>query len=294
MDDTPQDTSEQPPTGWFRVPNALIEHLADIGPLAGVVYIVLAKHRNNRSGDTWLSQSSIAELIGVSDRSVRTAVRKLELTGLLDTKRRKRDTLVCHIDIRDRKPASGQRPQDRKCTSALENQDRKPASSRPEKNDHQTGSRLPPNKTIEQDSTNKTQGTVSAGAGAPAELLAFIDDWNELGSSIVKPGNGVRRDPPAKAILKGWAKVARERELSDVFADIPRFLNAIRGAKYCHGQGWFTLPWLFGKNRDGEFKAVKLVNGGYTDANGNGQGREMPTGAGHKHGTGEVDAASFL
>jgi len=134
-----------------------------------------------------------------------------------------------------------------------------------------------------------------AGAGLPGKLIELIDGWNGLKPDIVKPGNGVRREQPAKAILKGWAKAQRDRELRAAFEDIPKLLAAIRKAKFCHGEGWFTLPWLFGKNGNGEWKAVNLINGGYDNAKGNGKpGRtELPTGAGHSHGVGRVDVSGF-
>lgn len=107
-----------------------------------------------------------------------------------------------------------------------------------------------------------------AGAGVPPELLELIDAWNSLPSGIVRSGNGARRDPVAKATLKGWRRVQREPELQEAFADIPRFLGAIREADFCHEQPWFSLAWLFGSNKAGEFNAVKLMNGGYQNGNG--------------------------
>ncbi len=105
----------------------------------------------------------------------------------------------------------------------------------------------------------------------PKELLELIDGWNSLGDSIVKPGNGAGRDPPAKAALAGWKRAQKEPEQREAFADIPKVIQAIRQAKFCHGQGWFTLPWLFGKNRNGEFNVVKLLAGAHERGSGNGK-----------------------
>jgi len=124
--------------------------------------------------------------------------------------------------------------------------------------------------------------------------LALIDHWNQLGNKIVKPGNGARRDPPAKAVLKGWTRAIREPELRPVIQDVQALVAAIPRARFCHGQGWFTLPWIFGRNQNGEWNAVKLVNGAFDDASGNHRGRiEMPTGTGHKHGSARVDTSGF-
>jgi len=115
-------------------------------------------------------------------------------------------------------------------------------------------------------------------ASAPAELLELIDVWNGLGKGIVRPGNGARRDPPAKAVLQCWKRIQADQEASAPFENIPALRAAIRNAKFCHGKGWFTLPWLFGKNKNHEWNAVKLINGGHDDANGSGAGRSSQFG----------------
>ncbi len=108
-----------------------------------------------------------------------------------------------------------------------------------------------------------------AGAGdAPSGLLELIDGWNELPAGIVKQGNGARRDPPSKAAHKGWARAQKDSEQRESFSNVPRLLEAIERAKFCHGQSWFSLPWLFGTNRNSEFNVVKLLNGGH-DGSGN-------------------------
>jgi hypothetical protein len=61
-----------------------LEVVVDLGPQGGplAVYCVLAAHAN-RAGECWPAQSVIAELTGLSDRSVRRAVRTLERVGLV-------------------------------------------------------------------------------------------------------------------------------------------------------------------------------------------------------------------
>lgn len=100
-----------------------------------------------------------------------------------------------------------------------------------------------------------------ADPGTPPELLALIDGWNALGTDLV--GSTTRRDPPAKAVLRGWARLKREPELAVAFQDTAKILDAIRAARFCHGQPWFRLPWLFGSGRSGEFNVVKLLEGAY-------------------------------
>lgn len=48
-------------------------------------------------------------------------------------------------------------------------------------------------------------------------------------------------------------------------------LAAIQGAQFCHGQGWFTLPWLFGTNKNREFNICRLLAGAHDGANDNSQ-----------------------
>jgi hypothetical protein len=131
----------------------------------------------------------------------------------------------------------------------------------------------------EEDLLKKTYGEDQSArrkAAAPASaLLELIDGWNDLGCSIVRKGNGARRDPPTAAVLKGWDRASKTPDQAAALRDIPALLDAIRQARYCHGKGWFTLAWLFGRNADGEEKMVKLINGGYDD---NGRPADEPDG----------------
>ena len=71
------------PAGWFRVWNAAIGRLAEIGPLAFAVYCILAKHAD-RAGRCYPSIPRIASLVGVGERGVRKAIRKLASAGLVE------------------------------------------------------------------------------------------------------------------------------------------------------------------------------------------------------------------
>ena len=124
-------------------------------------------------------------------------------------------------------------------------------------------------------------GKKPATAGAPpSRLLELIDGWNALPAGVVKHGNGAKRDQIAKAVLAGWRRSQNEPEQREAFTDIPALLEAIQRATFCHGQPWFTPAWLFGKNRNGEFNALKLLNGDY-EASGN--GRPNSVGPGQRH-----------
>lgn len=100
-------------------------------------------------------------------------------------------------------------------------------------------------------------------ADIPAELTELIDGWNNLSSGVVIPGNGARVSPPSKVVMAGWNRSQKNPELRAAVADVPAMMAAISKASFCHGQGWFTLPWLFGKNKHGELNAASLLAGRY-------------------------------
>ena len=122
--------------GFAMLDRAVIGRIHQIGPVPFAVLAVLAGHADE-AGECFPSLETIAGIVGVSDRTVRTAVRVLEAAGLVETIRRRRDTTIYRI--LDRKPTSDQESQDRKPTSDQEPiLDRKPGTGqgvRPEKND---------------------------------------------------------------------------------------------------------------------------------------------------------------
>jgi hypothetical protein len=139
-------------------------------------------------------------------------------------------------------------------------------------------------KNVNNDKNEKKELVPAAAGEMPAGLLELIDGWNALGNQIVKPGNGARRDPPAKAVLAGWKQAMKEHEQRDHFQDIPAVLEKIKAAKYCHQQSWFTLPWLFGRNQKQEYNIERLMADAHTGANRNGSGkRDTTPGPGQRH-----------
>jgi hypothetical protein len=101
-----------------------------------------------------------------------------------------------------------------------------------------------------------------------------------LGEQIVMQGNGARRNPPAKETVKGWYRAMKNAEQRQALSDIPALLTAIRNAKFCHGQGWFTVPWLFGKNKNGELNVVRLLAGAHNNGESNHARRQSAIGPG--------------
>ena len=78
--------------GWFRIDNAFLDRIADIGLLPTAVYLVLAKHAD-RDGYCFPSQREIARLVGKTARAVRDAIRSLEEAGLIETEQRSVGTM---------------------------------------------------------------------------------------------------------------------------------------------------------------------------------------------------------
>ncbi len=110
---------------------------------------------------------------------------------------------------------------------------------------------------------NELPGTAD-GDKTPAALLNLIAHWNTLATEGLVP-HSAESDPPSKAVLKAWAKSQRVPELRDALPRLTEIETAIRGSPFCR-EGWFRLEKLIaGTNKDGEFIALKLIDGGYAD-----------------------------
>lgn len=240
-----------PATGWFKVPNVVAEKITEIGHAAILVYLVLARHADP-DRTCWPSVSRIAKMVGISERSVRRSLVSLAAIGLV----RRQAQLTPRGSAPNVYILSPQQPADTTDTGYLPCHPGGVPGVRPP-----LTPQIPEQDLIEQDPKNKT-GPAPAGDFPPG-LLDLIDGWNNLPPGTVKPGNGARRDPPSQAALHGWNRAQRNGEQREALQDIPRVLQAIRGATFCHGAGWFTIPWLFGKNKNGEFNIVKLLAGAH-------------------------------
>jgi len=68
------------PAGWARIPHSLTESIAQVGHVAACVYLVLARHADDR-GVCWPAVRRIARLAGTTERSVRRALKVLAEMG---------------------------------------------------------------------------------------------------------------------------------------------------------------------------------------------------------------------
>ena len=119
--------------------------------------------------------------------------------------------------------------------------------------------------------------------GLGYSLDELIRWWNRLGPACVARQNKVRPIPIAAATVEVWRRITQTRKggkrvknfpaLLDAFRDLDALGTAVRKAKFCHGQGWFTLTWLVEQNdQRTELKVCKLLAGAYDHAQ-NGHGR---------------------
>ncbi len=67
---------------WTRIDDSVIDRIAEIGPTAFSVYAALAKHTDVK-GKCFPSLARLAEIVGRSDRTVRSELRRLEEAGLI-------------------------------------------------------------------------------------------------------------------------------------------------------------------------------------------------------------------
>lgn len=252
-------TSKPPPWGLVWVRN-LTDALPAVGRIGLVVGLFLLKHANNDTRECYPKISTLAKETKSCERSIRRALAALEAAGLIRRKPRVLDSGVNTSNLYTLTPRK--------------QADTRDGLPRPEcqgEGDRRDGGRVTPeHHKLPQDELplfNSQEKTPAKPAHDPG-LLELIEGWNSLGPSIVKPGNGSKLTPPSKAVLKGWTKAMNEPEQRDALQDIPRLIEAIRSARFCHGQGWFTLAWVFGKNKNGEFNLTKLLTGAY-DSKGN-------------------------
>jgi hypothetical protein len=260
-----------PKKDWTWIYNAVIELIAEIGLVAFCVYVVLSQHADNDDRTCFPSMNRLAAIVGITPRAARKAIALLKAKGLITIERRSekgRGFISNRYKIlaqSPRKPSERKDSRDRNVGSVGIGTEVPEASERKDST-HRNGEtqELDP---VELDPINQTQNISSASADYPAGLLELIDGWNSLGNRIVKPGNGARRDPPAEAVLSGWKRALKNREQRKHFQDIPAVLEKIKAAKYCHQQGWFTLPWLFGKNAKKEFNIERLMAGAHEGEN---------------------------
>jgi DNA-binding transcriptional ArsR family regulator len=74
--------------GWFWIDNDFIDTWGGLlGATAIAIYTSLARHANNKTQESFPSEELIAKEIGVSDRTIRNHINKLEYLGIVRIQR---------------------------------------------------------------------------------------------------------------------------------------------------------------------------------------------------------------
>ena len=73
-----------PPTGWFWIENGIVDRIGEVGRLAAVVYMTLVRHADVEHRVAEVFVAKIAATVGVTDRAVRDAIRRLRDAGLIE------------------------------------------------------------------------------------------------------------------------------------------------------------------------------------------------------------------
>jgi len=253
MDHTDPPPEKQSQAGWTRVDNAILPVLAKIGQGAIGVYVALKSYAD-ADGVCWPSVSMIAQRCGASKSTAERFLRQIIAQGLVQRERRNLGT--GRISNLYRFPTviltDGVEAQPSESTTPTVKSDMTPTVNMTEEQEPVS----------EQEPKNKNQ----LYSHCNAQLVGLISAWNEIAPTIGAPA--VHSDPPSKAVLASWKRLSKDRELREAFADVPAIMSAVRKAKFCHRQGWFTLPWLFTTDpKTRELRVHKLLNGAY-DVNG--------------------------
>ncbi len=288
MPNSAADNTTPPETGWTKINTAMIRNMVTIGRGEFNVYCVLAACADE-CGECFPSVRYIAKTVGISERSVRRAISRLIDLGYVTKESRTGDLGEVRSNSYRLPLLTPQDPGDMRDGGTLTSGTVGGGHERRGAPDMRAPLLRPT--LLRPTVTKKKARSKAAEVSTPAGLLELIDGWSTLGDQIVKKGNGARRDPPSQAALKGWNRATKNSEQREGFADIPRVLTAIRSATFCHRQGWFTVPWLFGTNKHNEFHITKLLAGGHDEGNGNGKKRTTTDGGQGRSG-GTVGAGS--
>jgi len=124
------------------------------------------------------------------------------------------------------------------------------------------GRPCPPEHTKELSSSLKRARTTRKKdtSAIPDQLDTLIGAWNQLPDGIAP--RCAKCSPP---LVAAWTQATRQPEVAAALNDVPTLVAAIREGSYLHGKGWFKFPWLFGKDRSGEWNAIKIVENNYRD-----------------------------
>ncbi len=252
------------PCGWTRVDNAVLPVLASIkGGQTIAVYVAL-KSFADQDGICWPSLESISSRSGVCIRKVQDILDVMVSIDPPILERERRNTGAGRASNRYRFLDTPTAPH----AIGIEAQrHHMPGPTAPHAGPN--GTTCQGTRSKEQEPENKNQDIF------PNLLSEVIEGWNALGPDIGPPIRNPNKPP--KAILEVYKRLERDDELREAFSDVPAIMAAIRKATYCHGEGWFTLPWIFTRDQHTkELRVQRILNGVYRSK---GNGSQKPAAA---------------
>ena len=97
---------------WFWIDNEIIDHYGHlIGPYGLSVYMCLSRFANNGTQETFVSQSTIARLTGMSTKEVTRTYKLLEHFSLISLEKREgRTSIVTLEEPGGKNPSNSQSP----------------------------------------------------------------------------------------------------------------------------------------------------------------------------------------
>jgi DNA-binding Lrp family transcriptional regulator len=200
-----------------------------------------------------MTEARLALLVGAPPPKVRAALAELDKEGVFS-----RDGAVIYSRrLRREAQRSEKRAAAGRRGAATTNRQRGRQTGR------QTGRQVVATLPLGLPSCNSVDNEES-NTGQEAALMETCEWWNGLKERGLV-ASGVRLDPISKSVRKGWDRCQREPELRDLLEKLDEVESMIERSRFCRG-GWFRLPvFLGGKNKHGEWIAVKLLEGGYTE-----------------------------
>ncbi len=272
--------------GWFKVQDAAVAKIADVGPLAFSVYCVIVKH-SGRDGRAWPSVATISRLCRATERSIRRAIARLAGYGMVARERRHDRYGADASNVYRVLPLPPQEPADTTAPGPLTRETPGDGQNSTPPPDTRDGGPLTPEH-HEPDPLNQTQRTrpkepdprKGSAASPPAPTLGEVCDWWNGMHSRKLVGAGVDASKPSEAVQSAWKRVQKSPSLRALFQDLPSIERAVESGDFVRQAGWLTLAKLLGgRNKDREFIIEKLLDGAYRDGN----GKRARVGAGQRY-----------
>ena len=235
------------------------------------------------NGAAFCKQETLADEIGVSTRSIRTSLKRLNAAGIVASEWKILNSVPMRVyAIQFDALKIVQRGNGRKHTSYPETTDGRKHTSAT------VGSTLPNHQEAHflQEHPRNIQGTSTLGnspnspassgrkskAKSDAKLTAFCIEWNNWHSAGIVRQKIRDTNSPGKTIVDAWNRSQRDPEQCGRLNDLPGLRAAIEASQQMlKPAGWFDAAGLIGgKNKNHRWYAEQLAAGTYRDKATNG------------------------